>query len=56
MVVLGHTHMPFDRLADTRRFVNPGSVGLPNGHAGAPQARGGADAQAGGRAQLDQED
>jgi predicted phosphodiesterase len=34
-VVLGHTHMPFDRLADTRRFVNPGSVGLPYGHAGA---------------------
>ncbi len=25
-VVLGHTHMPFDRLADRRRFVNPGSV------------------------------
>lgn len=34
-VVLGHTHMPFDRLADTRRFLNPGSVGLPYGHAGA---------------------
>lgn len=34
-VVLGHTHMPFDRLADTRRFVNPGSVGLPYGHGGA---------------------
>lgn len=28
-VVLGHTHMPFDRLADRRRFVNPGSVGMP---------------------------
>ena len=28
-VVVGHTHMPFDRLADTRRIVNPGSVGLP---------------------------
>jgi predicted phosphodiesterase len=38
MVVLGHTHMPFDRLADTRRFVNPGSVGLPYGHAGAAWA------------------
>jgi putative phosphoesterase len=25
-VVLGHTHMPFDRLVDRRRFVNPGSV------------------------------
>ena len=34
-VVLGHTHMPFDRLADTRRFLNPGSVGLQYGHAGA---------------------
>jgi diadenosine tetraphosphatase ApaH/serine/threonine PP2A family protein phosphatase len=30
-VVLGHTHMPFDRLADRRRFVNPGSVGMPYG-------------------------
>ncbi|MGA8114282.1 MAG: metallophosphoesterase family protein [Actinocatenispora sp.] len=34
-VVLGHTHMPFDRLADRRRFVNPGSVGMPYGGAGA---------------------
>ena len=34
-VVVGHTHMPFDRLADTRRFLNPGSVGLQYGHAGA---------------------
>ena len=34
-VVIGHTHMPFDRLAGERRFVNPGSVGLPYGHAGA---------------------
>jgi predicted phosphodiesterase len=34
-VVIGHTHMPFDRLAGGRRFVNPGSVGLPYGHAGA---------------------
>ena len=34
-VVLGHTHMPFDRLADRRRFVNPGSVGMPYGRAGA---------------------
>ncbi len=25
-VVVGHTHMPFDRLADRRRFVNSGSV------------------------------
>ena len=30
-VVLGHTHMPFDRLADRRRFINPGSVGMPYG-------------------------
>jgi predicted phosphodiesterase len=34
-VVVGHTHMPFDRLADRRRFVNPGSVGMPYGRAGA---------------------
>jgi len=34
-VVLGHTHMPFDRLADRRRFVNPGSVGMPYGRQGA---------------------
>jgi predicted phosphodiesterase len=34
-VVLGHTHMPFDRLADRRRFVNPGSVGMPYGRRGA---------------------
>ena len=34
-VVLGHTHMPFDRLADGRRFVNPGSVGMPYGGTGA---------------------
>ena len=34
-VVLGHTHMPFDRLADRRRFVNPGSVGMPYGTVGA---------------------
>lgn len=33
-VVLGHTHMPFDRLADRRRFVNPGSVGMPYGRTG----------------------
>ncbi len=34
-VLLGHTHMPFDRLADRRRFVNPGSVGMPYGRTGA---------------------
>jgi predicted phosphodiesterase len=34
-VVLGHTHMPFDRLADGRRMVNPGSVGMPYGPPGA---------------------
>jgi len=33
-LVLGHTHMPFDRLADRRRFVNPGSVGMPYGPPG----------------------
>ncbi|MDR3032510.1 MAG: metallophosphatase family protein [Kitasatospora sp.] len=37
-VVIGHTHMPFDRLADTRRVINPGSVGLPYGHPGAAWA------------------
>lgn len=35
VVVCGHTHMPFDRLADGRRVVNPGSVGMPFGGAGA---------------------
>ena len=34
MVVCGHTHMPFDRLADGRRVVNPGSVGMPYGPPG----------------------
>ena len=34
-VVCGHTHMPFDRLADGRRIVNPGSVGMPYGPRGA---------------------
>ncbi len=38
LVVLGHTHMPFDRLFDRRRVVNPGSVGMPYGHAGAAWA------------------
>ena len=30
--------MPFDRLADTRRVINPGSVGLGYGHPGASWA------------------
>jgi len=34
-VVCGHTHMPFVRLVDRRRVVNPGSVGMPYGGAGA---------------------
>ena len=34
-VVCGHTHMPFDRLAGGRRYVNPGSVGMPYGPPGA---------------------
>jgi predicted phosphodiesterase len=38
VVVLGHTHMPFDRLAAGRRVVNPGSVGMPYGHEGASWA------------------
>jgi predicted phosphodiesterase len=35
VVVCGHTHMPFDRLAGGHRVVNPGSVGMPYGHPGA---------------------
>jgi len=35
MVVCGHTHMPFARLAHRRMVVNPGSVGMPYGRAGA---------------------
>lgn len=34
-VVLGHTHMPFVRLASRRLLVNPGSVGMPYGQDGA---------------------
>jgi predicted phosphodiesterase len=34
-VVCGHTHMPFTRLANRRQIVNPGSVGMPYGRAGA---------------------
>lgn len=34
-VVCGHTHMPFARLANGRLIVNPGSVGMPYGRAGA---------------------
>jgi putative phosphoesterase len=34
-IVCGHTHMPFVRLVDRRLVVNPGSVGMPYGGAGA---------------------
>ncbi|MFE6049348.1 metallophosphoesterase family protein [Kitasatospora sp. NPDC056446] len=34
-VVCGHTHMPYTRLAGGRLVVNPGSVGMPYGRAGA---------------------
>ncbi len=34
-VVCGHTHMPFDRLVDGRRVINPGSVGMAYGPPGA---------------------
>ncbi|MFC4111301.1 metallophosphoesterase family protein [Nonomuraea zeae] len=34
-VVVGNTHMPFVRLADRVLIVNPGSVGMPYGRAGA---------------------
>ena len=37
-VVVGHTHMPFDRLAAGRRVINAGSVGLQYGHQGASWA------------------
>ena len=42
-VVVGHCHMPFDRLADRRRIVNAGSVGMPYGHSGASWALVGPD-------------
>jgi predicted phosphodiesterase len=35
LVVCGHSHMPFDRLAGGRRVVNPGSVGMNYGPVGA---------------------
>jgi predicted phosphodiesterase len=35
LVVCGHTHMPFDRLVDGRRVINPGSVGMAYGPPGA---------------------
>jgi len=35
IVVCGHTHMQFDRLAAGRRVINPGSVGMPYGPPGA---------------------
>ncbi len=35
IVVCGHTHMPFDRMVGALRVVNPGSVGMPYGEAGA---------------------
>jgi putative phosphoesterase len=34
-VVCGNTHMPFLRLVDRRTVINPGSVGMPYGGAGA---------------------
>lgn len=35
VVVCGHTHMPFDRLVNGRRVINPGSVGMAYGPPGA---------------------
>jgi diadenosine tetraphosphatase ApaH/serine/threonine PP2A family protein phosphatase len=35
VVVCGHTHMPFERAVGSVRVVNPGSVGMPYGNAGA---------------------
>ncbi len=37
-VLLGHTHMHFDRLAAGHRVVNAGSVGMPYGEPGAAWA------------------
>ncbi|GAB3225791.1 metallophosphoesterase family protein [Glycomyces halotolerans] len=34
-VVCGHTHMPFVRMVDGRLVINPGSIGMPYGRAGA---------------------
>ena len=42
-MVVGHTHMPFDRLAAGRRVINAGSVGLQYGHPGASWAMLGPD-------------
>jgi predicted phosphodiesterase len=39
LVVVGHTHMPFDRLVGGKRAVNPGSVGMSYGAPGACWAR-----------------
>lgn len=38
LVLVGHSHIPFDRLFDRKRVVNVGSVGLPYGHSGASWA------------------
>jgi predicted phosphodiesterase len=38
-VILGHTHMPFQRLVSGRRVINPGSIGMPYGRAGAHWSR-----------------
>lgn len=35
LAVCGHTHLPFDRAAGSRRVVNAGSVGMPFGRTGA---------------------
>lgn len=45
-VVCGHTHMPFLRLAHRRTVINPGSVGMPYGGAGAHWALLGAGVRA----------
>lgn len=34
-IACGHTHMPFTRLAHRKQIINPGSVGMPYGRAGA---------------------
>jgi len=32
LVVSGHTHVQYDRIASGLRWVNPGSVGMPYAH------------------------
>jgi len=55
-VVCGHTHMPFARIVDRRLVINPGSVGLPYGRAGAHWALLDGGSVTLGRTLIDQDD